>query len=462
MIKPVGAACNLDCTYCYYLPTHDLYGSPAHRMSYDTLENLFKTILPHCEQRVSIAWQGGEPTLAGLEFFEKAVALQKQYKKPDQEIENALQTNGTLLDDKWCEFLANNKFLIGLSCDGPPHLHDHYRYDHQHRPSSQNVMRGLKLLQKHRVEYNILTVLNDHNVKHPEDVYNYILNLGARFVQFIPAVEWDETVEEFTSGFPPENPGVKDWVIKPKDYGTFLCKVFDLWNKRHRTHVSIQMIDVMLNQYLFNNSSLCVHSNSCHNQLTVEHDGAIYGCDHYVNARWQIGHVSDKTWKPITQPSPGSVPLTIGSTNEPDRPEWSQSPFEKDWFQSVDTETFGDFATRKMNLPPDECGKCEYQRFCYGGCPKHRPHRGDKTEKTYLCEGYYMFYEHALPKLEEIARHYRIHGELPPPEMEIERQQKLAEQGRHPAARINPNEIGRNDPCPCGSGLKFKKCCGKH
>ncbi|QQE10429.1 radical SAM protein [Planctomycetota bacterium] len=454
MIKPVGAACNLDCEYCYYLPTHDLYERPSHRMSEETLENMFKTILPHFEDHVSICWQGGEPTLAGIEFFKKALAFQEKYKRPEQSIENSLQTNGTMLNDEWCEFLKENKFLVGLSCDGPPHLHDLYRYTVKQEPSSSMVMRGHKLLQKHGVEYNILCVLNNVNVKHPELVYNYILNLGSRFVQFIPAIEWEEPAENFTSGYPGENPPLKDISPDPEDYGRFLCKVFDLWNRHHRTHVSIQTIDVMLNQYLFSRSSLCIHSDSCHNQVTVEHDGSVYGCDHYVNSRWQLGHVSDKTWKPLTPPTPSTVPLTVSASPADARPEWEHSPFEKDWYQSLDTENFGDFATRKMNIPEDECGQCEFQRFCYGGCPKHRQHRGDKTEKTILCKGYKMFFAHAMPTLDEIARFYRHYGQLPPTEVEIERQQQLRADPGMMDRKVKPNE-----PCPCGSGLKFKKCC---
>ncbi|WP_145081353.1 radical SAM protein [Poriferisphaera corsica] len=444
MIKPVGAACNLDCTYCYYLPTHDVYGDRAHRMHDVILEEIFRTILPEYEDHVSICWQGGEPTLAGIEFYEKAMGWQEKYKRPGQVIENLLQTNGTLLDDEWGAFLSKNRFLVGLSCDGPPHLHDKYRYTVKGDASSDKVLRGLDVLKKHGVEYNILCVLNDVNVKHPELVYNYVTKLGSRYVQFIPAIEWEDTKEDYVQGHAAADVGLKKISPSAVEYGQFLCKAFDMWNTHHRTHLSIQLFDVMLNQYLFSRSTLCINSNACHNQLTIEYDGSVYGCDHYVNHRWQLGHVSDRDWRHKKVDDTGMVALTVSAGDEPD----------EDWYEGLDRDVFETFAKRKLDLPEKDCGRCEYQRFCYGGCPKHRPRRGEVTEKTVLCEGYKLFFEHAMPTLEKIATHYRHYGELPATEAEIERQKQVKSGVIRPGQKVKPNEL-----CPCGSGMKFKKCC---
>ncbi len=408
MIKPVGAMCNLRCRYCYYLPTMELFGGRERRMSLDTLEALFAGMLPRFDQHVTIAWQGGEPTMAGRDFFQKAIDFQNQYKRPGQTIAHALQTNATLLDDDWCRFLKSYGFLVGVSIDGPPQLHDHHRLTVANQPSCNAVLAGLKRLQRHEVEYNILCVLNERNVKHPDEVFAYLINLGARHLQFIPAIEW-----------------VGDGQLAPfsptgEQYGEFMCRVFDLWYDRYRTSISIRLFDALLNQLVLGRMPLCINDASCHNQLTIEHDGSVFGCDHFVEDRWRLGRIEDDR-------------LDTG------------------WFDRVDQDRLGDFARRKADLP-EACVQCDYNALCHGGCPKHRPGLGDRAEASTLCPGYRRLFEHAGPRLKELAGYLR-RGMQPPPPAPAPRRMRRA-----PAV---VGKTGRNEPCPCGSGLKFKRCCGR-
>ncbi len=563
MIKPVGALCNLDCTYCYYLPTKTIYDHREHRMSIATLEAIFASVLPRFGQEVTIAWQGGEPTLAGLDFFKQAIAFQKQYARPGQRINHALQTNGTLLDDDWCNFLREQEFLIGLSMDGPPRFHDHYRLTNRGSHSSDAVLGGLKLLQKHAVQYNILCVLNDVNIHHPDEVIGYLLNLGSRWLQFIPAIEWEPD---------PDQPGrnrLAPYSPKAADYGRFLCRTFDLWFERYRKRISIREIDAVLNTMVLGLMPFCILDGACHNQLTIEHDGAVFGCDHFVERRWQLGKIGELDWaNPLTLDGAMGVGLTIHGqgygmsdagkdihaiadvpgaeqggetlTEQADPPalvsvvqSQERGSFNPDqnvepgssgpglsgngasessadgrvaldtaWYDRLEVPRLGNFAARKQALPPG-CLACEYQTLCYGGCPKHREHGGDTPEPTVLCEGYKMYYRHALPRMEWLAGFLRrgeqppdppgsapapgpapgsTPGSLPhkpesPPAAPGPAPAKPAVAGSSPqapsASRIagspprrapNPGQRapGRNDPCPCGSGVKYKKCHGKN
>jgi len=497
MIKPVGALCNLDCTYCYYLPTKGVFDNRERRMSIENLEEIFASILPRFADEVTIAWQGGEPTLAGLDFFRKAIEFQEKYRRPTQRINHALQTNGTLLDDEWCEFLRENKFLIGLSVDGPPKLHDHYRVTNKGKASSDQVLRGMKLLQKHAVDYNILTVLNDYNVKHPDEVYNYLMKLGVRWMQFIPAVEWEAD---------PDRPGenkLAPFSPAPADYGRFLCRVFDQWFEKHRKHVSIRIFDAVMNKLVMGQMPFCILDGSCHNQLTIEHDGAVFGCDHFVERRWQLTKIGDPEWVnsiPLMEAGPvegaaETVGLTVhggqwmsgretevgrdidSATDVAAKYEVSGDTIEDDgiddaWMDRVDGVRLGTFAKRKQDLP-EKCKACQWKPFCYGGCPKHRAHGGDVPEPTVLCEAYMMFYEHAMPRMQWLAGFIRQNQQPPDPQPQA-RQVASGGGSRQPsqAARANqgrggtavaaaPPKVKRNDPCPCGSGMKYKQCHGK-
>jgi uncharacterized protein len=400
MIKPVGGLCNLDCQYCYYLPTIDeVYGGHEQRMSLETLESVFAGYLPHASRQVTIAWQGGEPTLTGLGFFRKAIEFQHKYARPGQQISHALQTNGTLLDDEWCRFFRENKFLIGISIDGLGDDHDHYRVDKQGRPSFDRVMQGLRLLRHHQVEHNILCVLNDRNVKHPRKVFEALLKLGEKWMQFIPAVEWVEAQGTHTPRLAPFSPD-------PDDYGRFLCEVFDLWFDRYRDTISVRHFDSILGALVQGQATICILGPQCHSQLTVEHNGDLFGCDHFVERRWQLGQIN---------PAP-NVPLTIQG-QPPTQAESSaeQIPLDPDWLDRSDAQKLGQFAARKQHLP-EACSRCEWKLLCFGGCPKHRPHRGDVAEPTILCPAYKRFNAHAIMRLEWLANYLRAGTPPPPPE----------------------------------------------
>ncbi|MCC5829111.1 MAG: radical SAM protein [Phycisphaeraceae bacterium] len=476
MIKPVGALCNLDCTYCYYLPTKTVFDGHEHRMKLQTLESVFASILPRFGDQVTIAWQGGEPTLAGLKFFERAIEFQEKYRKPGQTISHALQTNGTLLDDDWCRFLKRHEFLVGLSVDGPAKFHDHYRLTNSGRGSIDQVLRGLGVMQRHAVDYNILCVLNDVNVKHPDEILKYLLRLGSRWVQFIPAIEWEPD---------PEQPGrnrLAPYSPRPEDYGRFLCRVFDAWFEKHRMRLSVRIFDAVLNRLVLGIMPFCILDGSCHNQLTVEHDGSVFGCDHFVEKRWQLGLIGDRDFSNSIDPESGheSVGLTIHGQGylknselpgrdiqRPDdleryegnaRSEGSTaSSSDEDWYDRVETPRLATFASRKQKLP-EGCQSCQWKPYCYGGCPKHREHGGDIPEPTILCEAYKMFYSHAMPRLQWLAGYLRRGVQPPPavPATNVGHSEKVGS-----PKRVSSGKIGRNDPCPCGSGLKYKHCHGK-
>lgn len=490
MIKPVGALCNLDCTYCYYLPTKAVYNGHEHRMSLGTLEEIFASILPRFDQEVTIAWQGGEPTLAGLEFFRHAVSFHRQYKKPGQRIHHALQTNGTLLDDQWCSFLREEKFLVGLSVDGPPHFHDHYRLTNRGTGSSDMVMRGHELLRKHNVDYNILCVLNQRNVGHADEILNYLLNLGGRWVQFIPAIEWvkspNDPAQNILAPYSPE----------PIAYGKFLCRVFDLWFDKYRGRVSVRIFDAILNKMVLGTMPFCILDGSCHNQLTIEHDGTVFGCDHFIERRWQLAKIGDPGWhNPLQVNGTQNIGLTIHGhgypanaahggldiDDESDLDRRYQDPqdqlrsedLDDTWFDRVDQQRLGMFARRKQHLP-DKCLKCQWKTYCHGGCPKHRSQGGEVPEPTILCDAYMMFYEHAMPRLEWLADFLRRGHQPPPPggtaavRSRPPRDAQRVTAGPLPSkafTRVSGPQTGRvgpNKPCSCGSGLKFKRCHGRN
>lgn len=444
MIKPVGALCNLDCTYCYYLPTKAVFDGREHRMSEQTLEAIFAGVLPRFDNDVTIAWQGGEPTLAGLPFFEKAMELQQKYKRPEQRIRHALQTNGTLLDDDWGRFLHKHEYLVGLSVDGPRHFHDHYRLTNRHKPSSDQVMRGLRMLQRHGVEFNILCVLNDINVQHPDEVLDYLLNLGTKWLQFIPAIEWippevppEKSPEASTEAAPghPRGNRLAPFAPDGKAYGTFLCRVFDRWFERYRHKISVRIFDAVLNRLVLGEMPFCILDASCHNQLTIEHDGSIFGCDHFVERRWQVGKIGDREWQnPIRIDGSQDVGLTVhgGNMRKADdhagldiheandmqaykRDDAAEVAQDHGWLDRVDDGRLGAFAVRKQHLP-DACRVCEWKPYCHGGCPKHRPHGGDLPEPSILCEGYKTFFTHAMPKFQWLAGFLRENRMPPPPE----------------------------------------------
>lgn len=421
MIKPAGPACNLRCAYCYYLPVgDDLYAGRTPRMGQDTLEAIFAAWLPRADQQVTVSWQGGEPTLAGLKFFERAMALQRKHTRPGQNVANALQTNGTTLTDDWCRFFAANGFLIGISIDGDADDHDHYRVDPRQHGTFDRVQAGLQKLRRHGVEHNLLCVLNDRNLRHPRKLYRRISemagarNRGPRWLQFIPAIEWiDPETGQAHDGNPSGGdvlPVLAPFSPTPEAYGRFLCEVFDQWFAHDRHEVSIRLFDNVLSVMLGRGAVECTHGPACHTQVTVEHNGDVFGCDHYVQRRWQLGVVGAGSADAPCAASASLIPLTVGETSGP----LDAAPREDaDWFGRLDHGKLQAFADRKLSLP-ERCQQCAYQRFCHGGCPKHRPHRGETPEASVLCDGYRKFYAHSLERFEWLAGFLR-RGEAPPP-----------------------------------------------
>jgi len=311
MTKPMGPLCNLDCNYCFYLEKAKLFPqNERFRMSDAQLENYVRSYIEaQPGSDVTFAWQGGEPTLAGLEFFRKAVAYQKKYKGAKR-IENALQTNGTLLDDDFCQFLHDEQFLVGISIDGPRDLHDIYRVDRNGRPTYAKVAHGLRLCQKHKVEFNTLTVVNRRNADHPLTVYRHLRELGSRYIQFIPLVErqLDTPSQELglSLAHPPElsnQPKVTDWSVKPEQFGTFLNTIFDRWVKRDVGEVFIQLFDTTLGKWLGAPGGTCITAETCGRAVAMEHNGDLYACDHYVYPHYKLGNIfEDKIHEMIDSP----------------------------------------------------------------------------------------------------------------------------------------------------------------
>ena len=307
MTKPIGPICNLDCKYCFYLEKENLYpGTASWAMKLDLLERYIRQyIQAQPTESVSFAWQGGEPTLLGVDFFRRAVALQAQY-AGGKTIHNALQTNGTLLDDHWAEFLAEHRFLVGISIDGPAELHDFYRVDKGGAPTFHKVMRGLAVLKKHKVDFNTLTVVNRHNSAHPLRVYRFLKEIGSGFMQFIPIVE-RKTGAPRADGLVLIQPSfagaaeVTDWSVEPRAYGEFLARIFDEWVRRDVGRYFVQHFDVALESWMGLPASLCVFSPTCGSALAMEHTGDVYSCDHFVYPEHKLGNIAETDLEVMVQ-----------------------------------------------------------------------------------------------------------------------------------------------------------------
>ena len=381
LTKPVGPICNLDCKYCFYLEKEKMYpGENSWRMSDAVLEKYIREYIrsqPVAE--INFAWQGGEPTLLGVDFFRKAIALQKKF-ADGKIISNAIQTNGTLLDDEWGEFLAANKFLVGLSIDGPAELHDQYRVDKRQQPTFERVMRGLEFLKKHRVDFNTLTVVNRANSQSPLEVYRFLKSIGSEFLQFIPLVERAAPTEMKTAGYDfaaPPLPGergspsvVTPWSVEAKQYGNFLCTIFDEWVRNDVGKTFVQLFDVALGNWMGLGSSLCVFAEKCGSALAIEHNGDLYSCDHYVYPQHKLGNVMNHSLGAMLNSPP-------------------QLKFGND----------------KLDALPKFCRDCEVRFACNGECPKHRfIHTPDgEAGLNYLCPAYKKFFNHIDPHMKTMG-----------------------------------------------------------
>ena len=381
MIKPAGAACNLNCSYCFYLSKATLSDGPgAGRMSDETLELFIRRYIEGVTApEVVFSWQGGEPTLMGLDFFRRVVELEKKYAKPGQAVQNDLQTNGTLLDEDWCRFLKKHNFLVGLSIDGPKKLHDAFRVAKDGSPTFDKVFAAAKLLQKHGVPFNTLTCINRLNAKQPLDVYRFLRReLGSTTMQFIPIVE-PRDFERTAPGTGHPDSSVTDWSVDPADWGTFLCKVFDEWRNRDLGKVFVNHFETLVAQHMGLPSQLCVYSEICGKGLAVEHDGGVYSCDHFVYPEYKVGNILDHRL--------GDLVFSRGQEK---------------------------FGYAKSEILPKHCRECDFLRDCWGECPKNRILRTADGEPglNYLCAGFKKYFAHAIPEVEEIVadlRHQPIH-----------------------------------------------------
>ena len=425
MAKPVGPICNLDCKYCFYLEKENLYPKTSNwAMAEDTLESYIRQYIEaQSAPVITFAWQGGEPTLLGVDYFRRVVELERKY-AGGKRIDNAFQTNGVLLDNEWGEFLAENKFLVGLSIDGPRELHDKYRVDKGGQPTFDKVMRGLGYLTKHGVEFNTLTVVQRHNSYHPLDVYWFLKEVGSGFMQFIPIVERiaEAPVADGLALISPSSGAparVSPWSVEPVQYGRFLSTIFDEWVRHDVGKCYVQIFDVALESWLGLQPSLCVFRETCGAAMAIEHNGDLYSCDHYVYPENKLGNIRENPLEALVN----------------SRQQWQ-------------------FGQDKRDTLPRYCCECEVRFACNGECPKHRFIRTPEGEEglNYLCAGYKMFFKHIDPYMRFMAEEFR--QERPPANvMDWIRQRELGE-----SRRRSP---GRNDLCPCGSGKKYKKCCGR-
>jgi uncharacterized protein len=381
MTKPIGSLCNLGCSYCFYLEKAHLYpGGKSPKMSPEVLERYVRDyIAAQPGPEVNFAWQGGEPTLLGVDFFRTAVALQQQY-AGGKVIANAFQTNGVLLDDAWGEFLATNHFLVGISIDGPRPLHDAYRVDKGGRGSFDAVMRGLHVLKRHRVEFNTLTTVHRGNSRAPLEVYRFLREIGSGYIQFIPIVERAAPDDETTGlwlAAPPDDPSTADldaqvteWSVRPAEYGEFLSRVFDEWVAHDVGRVFVQQFDAALANWVGEPAGVCVFSENCGRALAVEHNGDVFSCDHYVYPRYQLGNLLN---------------TSLGAM--------------------VDSPAQQAFGQAKSATLPKMCRECDVRFACHGECPKHRFLKTPAGEPglNYLCAGYKKFFRHIDPAMSTMS-----------------------------------------------------------
>jgi uncharacterized protein len=367
LAKPVGPTCNLECKYCFFLAKDKLYPGSSFRMDEELLENyIIQLIEASPGPEVTVAWQGGEPTLMGLDFFRRSIEVERKYARPGMRVLNTIQTNGTLIDDDWAAFLKDNNFLVGISIDGPRALHDCYRVDKGGSPTFDRVMRGLKFLQKRSVDWNILAAVHAANADHPLEVYRFFRDeCNAKFIQFIPIVE--RLREPGTS----LGNKVTDRSVKPAQFGKFMITVFEDWVRGDIGAVYVQMFDAALANWHGVPSGLCVSSATCGTALVMEHNGDVYSCDHFVDPGYRLGNINS-----------GHLRELVASDQQ---------------FK---------FGLNKVNGLPMCCRRCEVLFACHGGCPKDRfkPATDGEPGLNYLCAGFRMFFRHVDRPMRDMSR----------------------------------------------------------
>lgn len=397
LIKPASADCNLRCKYCFYI-THLEKLTSTPRMSYDTLEAMIKSFIrTNQKKQYYFGWQGGEPTIMGLEFFQKAIELQMKYAPPGSSISNGLQTNGTLISEKFAKFFGKYKFLLGVSLDGPKELHDYYRKTLNQKPTFDLVMRGIETLKKFNVEFNILSLVNNVTVKKAKEIYNFHKDNQFLYHQYIPCVEFDDKGQ------------LRPYSITGKEWGYFLTDLFNEWIKEDTRRISIRLFDSIIEYLIFGTYNVCHMQDSCIQYFVVEYDGGVYPCDFFVQEDLLLGNVNNDTWEDI-----------------------------------YNSKIYQQFGTEKSKWN-EECNLCPYLSLCHGGCQKMRfGAPGISNQLSALCQGWKIFYTKTLPRFKIIAEEFKKENNI------------------NTSSNFIFPKFGRNGPCPCGSGLKYKNCCGRN
>lgn len=377
MAKPTGALCNLDCAYCFFLKKEKLYPGSSFHMTDEVMESYIRQVIQANQN--TIAWQGGEPTLMGLDFFRRAMAVEKKYLKPGMAFENTIQTNGILIDEEWCRFLHDNNFLVGISLDGPREMHDAYRRDKAGLSVFDKVVGAVRLMQKHQVEFNVLCTVNAVNSQHPLEVYKFFRDeLEARYIQFIPIVEKEEEKgSDLCSVISDQSPGsdakakITDRSVPADAYGKFMIAIFDEWVKRDVGTMFVPFFDAVLASYVYGQSSVCVLRPMCGDALALEHNGDLYSCDHFVEPAHRLGNICQ-------------TPLA----------------------DLVSSEKQLAFGRAKSARPPRTCRECRYLFTCHGECPKNRvlTTADGEPNLNWLCAGLKAFFEHTEKPMKEIAK----------------------------------------------------------
>ena len=376
LAKPVGASCNLRCKYCYYLEKSHLYrNAPARVMSDELLERFVQEyIQAQTMSQVLFTWHGGEHLMRPLSFYRKAVALQEKYAFGRQ-IDNTIQTNGTLLTDEWCEFFKEHNWLVGISIDGPQEFHDEYRRTASDKPSWQKVMRGIRLLRKHGVEWNAMAVVNDFNAGYPLEFYHFFKEMGAKYIQFAPVVERMAAHSDgrHLATLVDQECPVADFSVSPAQWGDFLCAIFDEWVRHDVGQTYVEIFDCTLANWVGERPGICVYAKECGHAGVMEFNGDVYSCDHFVFPEYKLGNIRDRTL----------VEMLYGEQQR-------------------------QFSCLKHASLPKQCKECEWEFACHGECPKNRfvNDRYGNPGLNYLCSGYRHFYEHVAPYMDFMKKEF--------------------------------------------------------
>ena len=375
MLKPAGAHCNLACKYCYYLEKNNLYqNSHRHLMTDEMLEQFTREYIEaQTMPQVLFTWHGGEPLMRSIDFYKKALALQKKYAHGKQ-IDNVIQTNGTLLTDEWCEFFAQNHWLVGISIDGPQEYHDHYRVTPAGKPSWEKVMQGISLLKKHRVEWNAMAVVNAYNAEHPLEFYHFFRDNGCQYLQFTPIVERlteHEDGRTLASLADDREIPLADASVTPQQWGNFLCTIFDDWVRHDVGKTFVEIFDCTLANWMGVLPGICAYSKECGHAGVMEHNGDVYSCDHFVFPEYKLGNIREQSL----------IDMLYGEKQQA-------------------------FSRLKHTSLPRQCKECDMEFACHGECPKNRFEKDKYGEPglNYLCQGYYQYYSHVAPYMDFMKR----------------------------------------------------------